>query len=375
LFSFKVKCTFALCSVGVVGNVGGGSISGTSLVLSLGGSTVGTGSLEEGSLGSWDIASLTLPGLKDGLLEGTSVRESKSPWSSDVLDLVHGIEVKGSGLLRLTSGKEGDSWESWHDGAGEGADGHPGNLLWGSLLVAGSSLSDHVWLEEGSLNDKVVVKHGLHDGAENVLRNSSASLDIVASVGEDLWLNDWHKTVLLADSSVSGESVGGLSDRELTWHTVTNLEDSSPLGEAAALVIERLSTASKSIKTLSGVLPVGSWKDNKSLIELNTGVDSLGSKELNKVSSISSSLVDSLLEHDDSGNVLLNSLSGEKELTVSSSVSLGVLNSNSIESLSDGSGGFISSEDTLSWGTDLTGGLDKFVLVWVSSSRNHLSSL
>ena len=240
-------------------------------------------------------------------------------------------------------------------------------------MLACSTSSDHVWLKESSLNDQVVVKHSLHDSAENSLRDLSASLDIVRSISEDLWLDDWHETILLADSSVSSKSVGSLTDREITWHTISDLKDSSPFGKSAALVIESLGAASKSIKTLSSILISGSWENDETLVQLDTGMDSLASQQLHEVGTVGSSLVDGLLVHDHTGDVLLNSLSGKEELTVGTSVGLSVLNLDAVESLSNSSSGLVGGEDTLSSGADFTGSLNKLGLEGLhsSSSLNH----
>lgn len=171
-------------------------------------------SLEEGGLGSGDVVGGSLPCLEDRLLEGAAVREGECPWAGAV-NLVHSVQVDGGALLGLATREEGDAWEGGHDGAGEGTDSHPCDLLGGSNNGASGTLSDHVGLKEGSLDDEVVVEHGLHHGGEDVLRDAGALLDGVVTVGEDLGLDDGHETVVLADGTVAGEGVGGLADGEL----------------------------------------------------------------------------------------------------------------------------------------------------------------
>ena len=102
-------------------------------------------------------------------------------------------------------------------------------------------------------------------------------------------------------------------------------------------------------------------------------MDSLASQQLHEVGTVGSSLVDGLLVHDHTGDVLLNSLSCEEELTVGTSVGLSVLNLNAVESLSNSSSGLVSGEDTLSSGADITSSLNKLGLEGLhsSSSLNH----
>ena len=175
----------------------------------------------------------------------------------------------------------------------------------------------------------------LHDSSENSLRDFGIHFDGVVSVGEDLWLNNGHESVVLADSSVSSKSVCGLNDCSLSWSAISDLNNSSPLYESASLLVVLLASLSKAIKTSGGILVLGAWNDYKTLVDLNSWEDSLGNEELNEVDSINSLLVEGLLEEDDSTDVLLDS-SGEEEFSVSSSVFLVVLNVNLRESLANG---------------------------------------
>lgn len=127
----------------------------------------------------------------------------------------------------------------------------------------------------------MVEKFG-HDSSENFLGNESALLDTVITILKNLWLDNWSKSVLLADRSVSGKSVGGLSNSGISrasscW---VDLENGSPLGESASKSIVFSASFAESIKTLSGGLTVGSSNNLKSSIDLDTAVNSLSSKEI-----------------------------------------------------------------------------------------------
>ena len=175
----------------------------------------------------------------------------------------------------------------------------------------------------------------LHDSSENSLRDFGIHFDGVVSVGEDLWLNNGHESVVLADSSISSKSVCGLNDCSLRWSAISDLNNSSPLYESASLLVVLLASLTEAIKTSGGILVLGAWNDYKTLVDFNSWEDSLGDEELNEVDSIDSLLVEGLLEEDDSTDVLLDS-SGEEEFSVSSSVFLVVLNVNLGESLANG---------------------------------------
>jgi len=72
------------------------------------------------------------------------------------------------------------------------------------------------------------------DDRENVLGDLLASLKGVSSVHKNFGFDDRDKSVLLADRSVSGESVSVFVDSELGGFFVGDLEDGSPFGESSA---------------------------------------------------------------------------------------------------------------------------------------------
>ena len=156
--------------------------------------------------------------------------------------------------------------------------------------------------------------------------------------------------------------MGSLLDGELTWESIADLEDGSPLGEPAALLVEGLASGGEAVETLSGALLVGASENDETLVELDTGVDVSASEKLDEVGAVSGSLVNGLLVHDDTTDVLFDSWSGEKKLTVCTSVGFVVLDLNLIETLSDSSSALVSSEDALASGRDFAGSFDKFVL-------------
>jgi len=83
-------------------------------------------------------------------------------------------------------------------------------------------------------------------------------------------------------------------------------------------------------------------------------------------------VLDGLIVHDDSTDVLLNIWGGEKELSVGLSVWVSVLNTNAVESLSDGSGRLISGEDSLTWGANFFACLHQFFLEFSTGVSVHL---
>jgi len=149
-FTFSGRSGF---SVNIVLDVHRASLSTTTLVLTDGSESVGLCAFEEDGLCGLSVLLLSSPCLEDTSLKGTSVRESESPRSGDLLNLVHSIEVKRSIFLRLSTRKESDGGECRDDSSAESADGSPSDLtVGGGCTIPFRSRSDHVGLEETSLN-------------------------------------------------------------------------------------------------------------------------------------------------------------------------------------------------------------------------------
>lgn len=160
----------------------------------------------------------------------------------------------------------------------------------------------------------------------------------MVSIIENFWLDDWDESVLLADSGISGQSPGVFLDGQISWGTISgDLEDGSPLGESATQIVVFLAHGSQRIKSLGGRFSISSWDILETLIDLNSGDNSLGFQILDEVNTILGLMIASFLEQDNSGDVLLKSLSSEQQFSISSSVLFSILNRDRIESLLDSS--------------------------------------
>ena len=111
-----------------------------------------------------------------------------------------------------------------------------------------------------------MIKHCFHDSGKHTFRYFSAYFNAVITILEDFGFDDWHETVLLAYRSIAGQRVGGLLDRKLRGHTVSNLEDCSPLGEAAAHFVELLGAVGKAVETCGCRLSSGAHKVDESFV-------------------------------------------------------------------------------------------------------------
>jgi hypothetical protein len=87
----------------------------------------------------------------------------------------------------------------------------------------------------------------------------------VSSIHQNLRLNDGDDTVLLADSGIASEATGVLLDGELRGLIGADLENSTPLGEAATDLVVLGASLVEIVVTLSGGLAVGARKGLYSL--------------------------------------------------------------------------------------------------------------
>jgi len=121
----------------------------------------------------------------------------------------------------------------------------------------------------------------LHDSTEYFLGNNSALLDSMITILEDLWLDNWHESVLLADGSVSSKGVSGLLNSGIRWADVLiNLKDGSPFSESASQFVIFSASGTKSIKSLGGCLSIGSSDNLETSVDLDTAVNVSGSEDL-----------------------------------------------------------------------------------------------
>ena len=100
----------------------------------------------------------------------------------------------------------------------------PGNLLGSVLIFIKPTRSYHVRHEKGTLDNEILVEHSLHDSAIDKFGGACALFDgvnscstIVVIIISDLKLNNGHKTVVLADRTITGESVSGLINSLQAW--------------------------------------------------------------------------------------------------------------------------------------------------------------
>lgn len=237
----------------------GGIAAGTASVLALLGLGVGLATSLEDSHGVGDVLVLSEPGTQARLLHGTAVGEGQRPRlvAGHLVDVVEG---EGGILLGHASREEGDSGHGGRHGVLKDSDSGEGDLLRSGSHGSFRSTAHHVGLEEGSLEEHVVVRESLVASGDDLLGGSSSNLNAEVAVHEHLRLHNGHKAVGLADGGITGEGHGVLIDSELgrgSTDGVLDVENSSPLGEAGTLSVVLGATSIHVINTLGHALAVG----------------------------------------------------------------------------------------------------------------------
>mmetsp|Transcript_32873 Transcript_32873/g.66738 ORF Transcript_32873/g.66738 Transcript_32873/m.66738 type:complete len:216 (-) Transcript_32873:463-1110(-) len=173
---------------------------------------VGLGPRHQRRLRRGHVLVVPLPGLEDGLLQGSPVGESEGPGFFGTRHGVHRVQVQRRFLLRLSSREEGDAG----DGDGERALQCPHSVrrdvVGRATVLALRSWCDHVGFEEGAFEQQVLVSDGPVDCALDDFGDFCRSLDRVLAIHQDFRFNDGHQTIVLTDGTVSCERPCVLQD-------------------------------------------------------------------------------------------------------------------------------------------------------------------
>lgn len=118
-------------------------------------------------------------------LKGTAVAEGKTPWLAAWVG-VDGVQMDRGILFWLASRQESDSSNCGRNGPLQSGNGSFSNLFWGVFGLARLASSDHVGLEESTLQEYVVIIECLVDGSQDGLGHFLCSIQVVITVGKHL---------------------------------------------------------------------------------------------------------------------------------------------------------------------------------------------
>jgi len=314
---------------------------------------------EEGCPSLLHVLLLASPGLEGACLEGTAEGEGQGPRLLGV-ELVHGIQVQGGLLLTLSTREEDDGGHGSRNSPLEGADGVLSNDLRSHLLGVGAR-GHHVGLQEGTLEEDMMLVESLVAGSKDHLSDVSAALNVMRAIDEDLWLHNRNQTILLADDGIASKTLSIQVNGKLRWLVGANLEDSTPLGKAGTGLVVLGTALAKVIMALGGGLLVSASNLNGALVDLDARENASLIEDINEGLAILGLLVQGLLEEDHTTYVLKGTRAAEQELTEGTAVLLDVLNVDAGKTLANGASGLISCKDTLSRGANVGSILDELI--------------
>mmetsp|Transcript_88945 Transcript_88945/g.235286 ORF Transcript_88945/g.235286 Transcript_88945/m.235286 type:complete len:218 (-) Transcript_88945:620-1273(-) len=162
-------------------------------------------------LGSRDVPLLAHPSHDARLLQGLAVREGEVPGHLVLEELVHHVQVDGCHLLvvlvqRGLARQEKDTRQRWRHCAKQRLHCQRCDCFSVSLRTTDAVLH-HVRLQEAALQVDVVIRESLELGGQHLLGHHRTIGDIVVAIGHNLWLNDRHQLLALADRRVARQSV------------------------------------------------------------------------------------------------------------------------------------------------------------------------
>jgi len=223
-------------------------------------------------------------------------------------------------------------------------------LLLGDGLGALGSGHGHRGLEQGSLEEDVVVVKGLVDGRKDLFLHGGGLINVVVAVHEDFGLDDGDEAALLASASITGKAPGVLLDGEGGGASVgRDLEHSSPLAEACALGVVSGGALLQAVKARAPRLDlVSSGKGLEASVHLDTGVHASLLERLDEWNASLGALEERLLVKDGTRDVLSNARGREEKATVRLTCFFSVLHSNALEALANRLGRLIHGKNALS---------------------------
>lgn len=309
---------------------------------------------------------LSLPGVQDTCLQSPAIGECEGPWLGR-FQLIDGIQIDGGFLLRLTSREESYSWHCGRNCAFQGAHGGFSNLAWCVFGWAVVARQYHVGFQEGSLQEHTVVTESLVGSGQNLLSNSGARLQIVASISEHLRLNNRHETVVLADGRVFGQDMGVLVNGLFRRRVGRDLQYAAEFGEIAAVFLVPSAAIAHAIQSSGSRLIVAAVERSKAFVHFDARHNACTSDQVYERRAVVSLLIQRLFEENDTTNATSHVLAHfEEQLAVLATVLLRVLDADVLQPLAHRASALVSGQDAFPFRNDAMGNRDQFLLLFLT---------
>jgi len=136
-------------------------------------------------------------------------------------------------------------------------------------------------------------------------------LNSVSTINCAFWLNNWNKTMFLANGCVLSKTKCNMMNSLIRWFSVTKLDYRSPFGKSTSSFIVSCSHIVKIIKSFCESFIWTAWDWSLTFINFNTTQDSFFGQKVNKSSSISSFMTSCLFKHNSPTDILFKTFSCE----------------------------------------------------------------
>src|SRR6266581_8227905 len=120
------------------------------------------------------------------------------------------------------------------------------------------------------------------NNAQSFLRNLLATLDSVAAIHKNLWLDDRHQPGLLAQGSIASQRMGVSRNAVMAGTEFANGDDCAPFAETSAKIEILFEMLAQAIEAFGNLLAREVRQCLRSFIDFNPGDNALPPEHFNE---------------------------------------------------------------------------------------------
>ena len=204
--------------------------------------------------------------------------------------------------------------------------------------------------------------------AEHLVGHRLAGLEGMRAVHEHFGLDDRHDALLLAERGIARQGMRVGLDAEAGGIARADVDDRAPLGETGAETVVFLEPLAQAVETLGDGLVREIGEGLRALVDLDAREDAERCEVLRERHAGAGLLAQRLVVHDHAADGLVDAGGREQHLAVELAVRFGRFERDGIETLLDGAGAFVGSEDPLAGGDHTARDALKFRVVHLPSA-------
>lgn len=141
------------------------------------------------------------------------------------------------------------TWNCSWNSAAECGDGGQTNFGWGSAFRAALSGCHHVWFQQSTFQVYMMIVQCFVHGGQNGFGDLLAAVQIVITIGQNFWLNNWNDAICLANGCIACENVGIFQNGLVAWGVFADFQYATPFGEVASILFVLCATGIQIVQT------------------------------------------------------------------------------------------------------------------------------